>query len=194
MCAPTRPIALHPAPNILLGMCAIVSEERPIKNTMAVHADVRNGDENEEKRVATAATMPISKTERTAEAVTTRRSSNAGAARIQKATTQTSAHGTTTNTRDRRPRRNATPRAPSRPSAAVAIFQGRWPASSDKMPKIVAASTAMKPDTVRTVPKYLPSKYSQRRIGRDRIGNIVFSSSSRYSEVEPKTIAATTPQ
>src|SRR5580692_8847662 len=81
--APTRPAALQPAPNILLGMWAIVSEDRPIKNTMAVHADVKNGEENEEKRVATAATIPISKTERIAEAVTTCLSSNAGAVRVR---------------------------------------------------------------------------------------------------------------
>src|SRR5580704_7013163 len=117
MCAPTRPAALHPAPNILLGMCAIVSEERPIKNTIAVHAEVRNGDENDEKRVATAATIAISKTERIAEAVTTCRSSKAGAARIQNVSPHASGQGTTTNTRDRGARSRATPRTPKRPRA-----------------------------------------------------------------------------
>src|SRR5580698_11221181 len=192
--APTRPAALQPAPNILLGMWAIVSEDRPIKNTMAVHADVKNGEENEEKRVATAATIPISKTERIAEAVTTCLSSNAGAARAQKAQTQTSAHGTTRKTREGPARSSASPRAATRPIATAATFHGPWPASSDKRERTVAASIAMKTDTVRTVPRYLPTRYSQRRMGRDKIGNIVLSSSSRYREVEPRTIAAKTPQ
>src|SRR5271155_6151812 len=96
---------------------------------MAVHADVRNGDENEEKRVATAATIPISKTERIAEAVTSCLSSNAGAARSQNAQTQTSIHGTTRKTRAWRARTSAAPSTASRATATKATFQGLWPAS-----------------------------------------------------------------
>jgi hypothetical protein len=49
------------------------------------------------------------------------------------------------------------------------------PSDRRSTPPFMAMNTA----SVSTVPKSLPTKYSLRRIGRARIGKIVFSSSSR---------------
>ena len=45
--------------------------------------------------------------------------------------------------------------------------------------RTAAASTQTKTPTVSIVPTYLPTRYSQRRMGRDRMGKIVLCSSSR---------------
>ena len=59
-----RPPGGDGGPNDLFGRCPSVSAERPMTKTIPVKVAVRNGDENDAKSVATAATMPIAHPER----------------------------------------------------------------------------------------------------------------------------------
>lgn len=60
MCARNFPKERIDSPNIRAGKFASVSAERPTKKTPNVKIAVKNGDENDENNVATAATMAVS--------------------------------------------------------------------------------------------------------------------------------------
>ena len=148
-------------------------------NTVTVNAAVRNGEENEAKRVARAATMPISQTASSAAASTRRRSSVAGAARSQAAVANAADHGSATKTRPCLTRSATAPSSARSAAVAAPTFHGVCPASSASVRRTTAASTATNAPTVSIVPRYLPTTYSHRRSGRERMGKIVLCSSSR---------------
>src|SRR5258708_8524719 len=100
----------------------MVSAERPMMNMNVVSVAVRNGDENEENRVATATTMVTSQAARIAEARTSCRSSGMGQASAHAVAASTGAQGTTTNTRERGKRSAATHAAAAMPPISAATL------------------------------------------------------------------------
>ena len=173
-------------------MWAIVSLDRPTTKSIAVNVAVRKGEENDEKNVAMPATIATSQTVSAAAAVTSCRSSGEGAARIHATPRSATAHGTRTKTRVCRARTSMPTRMSPMSRTAVPTFHAGCPVSRPSISRTAAASTHTKTMTVIIVPTYLPTRYSQRRMGRERIGKIVLSSSSRWSDVDPSATATST--
>ena len=109
-----------------------------------VNVAVRKGDENEEKSVAMAATMPISQTARTEAATTSCRSSGAGAASSHATPASATDQGTRTKTRVYRARSRVTPRIASMSSAAAPTFHAGLPRLEREQHEDGAASTTTK--------------------------------------------------
>src|SRR6187399_975263 len=181
------------SPNILTGKCPKVSALRPTMNTEKVNMAVRNGDENDENTVASAVTIPTSSSVRLADAASTRRSSGAPSEQANPTTNTTTASGMGRYERQRGSFQAASAPSSSAPNRLPNVTANERPAmfasESSNAPVFMHTNTK----SVSNVPRYLPTRYSQRRSGRVKIGKIVLSWSSWYSDVAPRTTATMIP-
>src|SRR5260221_900146 len=163
------------APNPRSGIFASVSALRPTMNTPKVNTAVKNGEENAANTVAIAVTTATSDKVSSADPSTTRRSSGAAAANNAPVKSRLSAHGTGRNVRQRGQRNAAPPAAVVIPPASARADSSGRPPSTPSASKSAPESAAMNMASVSTVPRYFPTKYSERRMGRAKIGKIVLS-------------------
>src|SRR6187402_324481 len=177
--ASKAPVLVNSGPKMRTGKRANVSALRPTTNKPKVNTALKNGEENAENSVAIAVTSATSESVSRAEPSTTRRSSGAPPAKYAPASKIKNAHGMGKYVRNRTERKASTPATSvARSATDNGTATGRpasTPNASSSTPELAAMNTAR----VSTVPKYLPTKYSERRIGRAKIGKMVFSSSSR---------------
>src|SRR5262249_39321750 len=147
--------------------------------TPTVSTADKNGDENAEKRVASAVTIITSRNASALAPSTTLRSSVAPDASTTPTANATMAQGKGSTVRARGTRQATTAGTTTSTPEAVTTAPQLLPPCRDRMRSTVAASSAMKAANVKSVPAYFPTTYSARRMGRAKIGTIVFCSSSR---------------
>jgi hypothetical protein len=172
---------------------ASVLAERPTMNTPNVNTAVRNGDENAENSKATPETTATSQIVSAAAASSTRRSSgecDASQAPASKSSSADRAGTTLRSVGERHPSKAPTPTLAR--AASNGCHSGIEPVAASAQ-RNTPALPRTKQASVESVPRYLPTTYSEREMGLARMGNSVLSSISRCNAVAFSTMATNTP-